>query len=600
MLNKLLKLSNKLDLLGFIKDANEIDIIIKIAAKIDELKKKYPNHEFEIDKINEADPSPTKKYLEWGAKQINTGIYTTHEVATAIKQFHQYHQKLENKDINSYKTIEEVERALVGKDLPSKRKLKEISKSGADVIYESPNYIVIHPKTKESACAYGAGTKWCITMKNESHYENYSNKGIIFYYIFDRHPKDEIMNKVAIAMKILQDDGIVEVFDAQDRQIDLLTIKQYYGNEYTNIMNAIDGHADTEGIKSAEEYMMNMVINGDEEERYNIANSANVSVAILDLLAKDDNSDIRAMVAKRLNASQEILDLLSKDKSVHVRMAVAANTKSSPDTLALLAQDNDEYVNRAVAQNISTSQETLNSMAIENKGTIPLAIARNRNTSSKTLAMLSDYQDENVRIYVAGNPNATSDILDKLAKKDYDLLAGYVGKNKNTSPNTLDYLATMADPSHHILLEIIIYNPNTSIETLNKITKNPDSAIRGQAYITLDRRNAAKNKQSSRKQRLQKLSEQLLNKYYPLGQKGNEDGGNIDQQSEVAEEINDEMETKEMDGVTPGTDNLIIDKNNNPTDGFGVLALLEKYDILLKGRSKWKSIASIIRKMNDE
>ena len=72
--------------------------------------------------------------------------------------------------------------------------------------------------------------------------------------------------------------------------------------------------------------------------------------------------------------------------------------------------------------------------------------------------------------------------------------------------------------------------------------------------------------------RLLKNAEQLNNEYYPIGQKGDEYGGNADQESEVAEEINEELEAKDMEGYTPGTDNIIIDK----MDSFPVLAKLKR------------------------
>jgi hypothetical protein len=57
----------------------------------------------------------------------------------------------------------------------------------------------------------------------------------------------------------------------------------------------------------------------------------------------------------------------------------------------------------------------------------------------------------------------------------------------------------------------------------------------------------------------------------PTPQKGDGFGGGADQESEAAEETNEEMVTLEMEEYTPNNDNLVIDKNNNPTDGFGVL-----------------------------
>lgn len=82
---------------------------------------------------------------------------------------------------------------------------------------------------------------------------------------------------------------------------------------------------------------------------------------------------------------------------------------------------------------------------------------------------------------------------------------------------------------------------------------------------------------------IRKTAEQLQNQYYPIGQKGPEMGGNADQESEVSEEINDEMEAQEMEGHTPGNDNLVINKNDNVGDKFAyVLAELKNLVILTK------------------
>lgn len=62
---------------------------------------------------------------------------------------------------------------------------------------------------------------------------------------------------------------------------------------------------------------------------------------------------------------------------------------------------------------------------------------------------------------------------------------------------------------------------------------------------------------------------QLSNDYFPIGQKGTEMGGNVDQENEVTEELNEEMEARDMEGFTEGMDNVIIDKNDNPGDKWG-------------------------------
>jgi hypothetical protein len=79
--------------------------------------------------------------------------------------------------------------------------------------------------------------------------------------------------------------------------------------------------------------------------------------------------------------------------------------------------------------------------------------------------------------------------------------------------------------------------------------------------------------------KISKTAEQIGERYHPIGQKGHPPTGNdIDQDSEVAEEINEDMEveSKEQEFYTPGTDNIIIDKMDSaPINEGTVLAQLE-------------------------
>lgn len=70
---------------------------------------------------------------------------------------------------------------------------------------------------------------------------------------------------------------------------------------------------------------------------------------------------------------------------------------------------------------------------------------------------------------------------------------------------------------------------------------------------------------------LLKSAEQLDNFYYSIGDKGPQFGGNAEQENEAAEEVNDDMENQEQENFSAGKDNIVIDKNSNPTDGFGIL-----------------------------
>lgn len=101
--------------------------------------------------------------------------------------------------------------------------------------------------------------------------------------------------------------------------------------------------------------------------------------------------------------------------------------------------------------------------------------------------------------------------------------------------------------------------------------------------------------------KIRKTAEQLANEYFPEGDKGPQLGGNADQENEAAEEINEEMETRDQENYTPGNDNLVIDKNTNPGEKFSyIIDNLEKLVILVKTSYARDLIrAAIIKIRND-
>jgi hypothetical protein len=230
-------------------------------------------------------------------------------------------------------------------------------------------------------------------------------------------------------------------------------------------------------------------------------------------------------------------------------------------------------------------------LAKDNNAGIRNLVANNSNTSPEVLSMLAIDDDKYVRHYVAKNSNTPSEVLMMLANNGDKYTKGVIALNLNATPEILSMLA--ADEEQWVRQGVTI-NPNTPINILHILANDKNVIVSETAKKMLQK------KQSSRKIRLQKLSEQLENKYYPIGQKGDNYGGNADQESEVAEELNDSMESEEAEGnYTSNNDNLIIDKNNNPTDGFGVLALLEQQAILVKGRSKWKDLIAALGKLKN-
>ncbi len=186
----------------------------------------------EIKYLSDNDPSGNNKYLEWMVKNWLTPIgnvklaYTVapnrESLTSTVKNFHRLIQRLENKDINSYKTYLDLKNAVTEAEKKEKEAKKEKekvkkAKKQAEVIYKDDDWLVISPKSWESSCYYGAGTKWCVSSKNNrEHWDQYSRRST-FFYVIDRNKKmNDPLYKVAY--RILSS-GKEEVWDAEDNEI---------------------------------------------------------------------------------------------------------------------------------------------------------------------------------------------------------------------------------------------------------------------------------------------------------------------------------------------------------------------------------------------
>jgi hypothetical protein len=123
--------------------------------------------------------------------------------------FHRVSASLEIKDINAYRSLDQLTNVLA---LPKiKVKEKELAKD-VTKIYEDDTWLMMSPKSHAASCVYGSNTKWCVTMRdNPDYFNRYTRED--FYLIFVMNKKNN--NKWAINTK--------EKLDApsEDKVIDL-------------------------------------------------------------------------------------------------------------------------------------------------------------------------------------------------------------------------------------------------------------------------------------------------------------------------------------------------------------------------------------------
>lgn len=160
------------------------DLIKKILlqeGRVEDMKKRYPEHVEAVDFFVNNDPSGNNKYLQWMMKQVVKNNEQIDVVLSVTKKFHQNQQRLQKKDINQYKTIDELVNVLkvVGKSKGEQE--RKIKREGANVLFENDNVIALRPLNHKASCKYGAGTKWCVTMKGTSKYwDMYTKETSVF------------------------------------------------------------------------------------------------------------------------------------------------------------------------------------------------------------------------------------------------------------------------------------------------------------------------------------------------------------------------------------------------------------------------------------
>ena len=136
------------------------------------------------------------------------------ELITAVDNFERVKNRLEQKDIYQYETLDELFKTLTAID--SKQRREVPTREDAENIYETDRYIVVVPETKEASCYYGSGTKWCTVQTDRDYFTNYKKSGELYYIIDKTKPTSDPFYKVALNKKL---SGEEDFWDATDKMI---------------------------------------------------------------------------------------------------------------------------------------------------------------------------------------------------------------------------------------------------------------------------------------------------------------------------------------------------------------------------------------------
>jgi uncharacterized protein (DUF2336 family)/transcriptional regulator with XRE-family HTH domain len=475
------------------------------ASKEDALKSKHPALADDIDKLVEADPSGSNKYIEWQVKQL-LKKEPVEEVASLTKTFHQMVSRLEKKDINSYPTLGSLRGAIeaLGR---SKQELRVEKKGTHEYLLNTEDMLVVHPIDMAASCFFGKGAKWCISAElSENYFDSYSSSNDYFYFVVDKNATPNTRwSKVAVQLR--KGRKKPTFWDAEDNNVSIQTVKNEFGIPVSEWMPVILKRHQKQGdtvayrikngqitklsqIKSPLSPKLKVMLaeNSDDKEtlatlagdknewvRRAVAKNTATPPDMLTKLAGDKDEVTRIYVAKNTSTPPDVLTKLAGDKYEEVRYYVAKNTATPPDMLTKLAGDKDEVTRIFVAENTATPPAVLKKLADDKDEQVRRYVAENTATPPAVLKKLADDEDRDVRRAVAENTSTPPDVLTKLAGDKDVVVRRYVAENKSTPPAVLTKLA---GDKYNDVRRYAAENPAAPPDALKKLAGDKASGIR--------------------------------------------------------------------------------------------------------------------------
>ncbi len=473
-------------------------LIIKTAAlsKKDALAR-FPHYEEEIEYFSERDPSRGRsKYLEWELKILDSNQALSEEIADVVELFEKFSPKLDKRDIYQYKVneftelrdklLELKEQKSLKKDKADKRyKLEEVPDS--EKLFENDDFEVLWIKNKAASVFHGKGSKWCVTMKGKSYYEQYQLDNTVFFFILNK--KSDISDplyKIAISYQRDIDNNTKEkiFWSSLDDQISKSTISKYLGESFSKIDTICDQKAKDapksalakfgSGESISQKEQEDLVKNDNEKIKSVIFRSKHITPYMLELLSDDEDPDVILKIAYNHNTPPHIFEKLVGLDIYKVNEAISNNRKTPPNVLSILSKNSKDVIRMNVAYNHNTPSDILEILAKDPKIEVVKAASVNPNTPHEVLVDL--YGTGKFSESLAENPNSPQFILEELANDKDSISHFLVSKNPSAPPHLLE---EMSKETNFIVIQNVVSNPNTPPHILSDFANSSDEGIRG-------------------------------------------------------------------------------------------------------------------------
>jgi hypothetical protein len=172
-----------IDILAYIIDKPKyVEMTIKL---IKEKERKYTYHNDVKDTLSRKFGIPQEKVDALSPYELNF-VYIMLDIVgrdniSSLLKFIDYNERklISQNDISQYSSFAELETQLALAEL--KIIDKELQKQ-TQILLDTEEWLMLKPLSFEASLKYGASTKWCTAMKNDSEYfARYSKRGILIY-----------------------------------------------------------------------------------------------------------------------------------------------------------------------------------------------------------------------------------------------------------------------------------------------------------------------------------------------------------------------------------------------------------------------------------
>ena len=323
-INEIARAQEDNDYLHHLKRVSEDPVAIENSLT----RKPYPQDTAEhIDSLG-----PTRRvqagYLTNAQKLANSRHHAREKITSAkgeMRKLRDYHRLAEKgyieKDINKFKDLynwgHEVYTAMQ-KEAERERlkKIEKGAKESTDYLEDDDNFMIVRPRSADSSCYYGQGTKWCISAtQSRNYFDQYTGEGTGFYFVLFKHlPQEDVFKKLALVYTAGDSEEPSEVFDVTDDEVgidalrdatehnvlaralkkmaaeDLKKMKgpnrqSYYKNVFDDLIDEWDNlKQEEEGYKMPERLKTILNILGLDDEDLAVAESTDIQEHIQELV----------------------------------------------------------------------------------------------------------------------------------------------------------------------------------------------------------------------------------------------------------------------------------------------------------------------------